>query len=166
MMNRRTASAGLPLFFLLLGAAALAPASDWPNWRGPLRTGVSDETGLVSSWSKAGENLIWRADFTGRSTPIVFEGRVCASGRGGTGLLRQEVVACWDANTGKKFWEHRFDVYNTMVPFSRVGWASVSGDPETGYVYTQNVDGQVVCLDRVVCLFSLGQSWRQMAERI
>ena len=29
-----------------------------------------------------------------------------------------------------------------------VGWASLAGDPETGYVYAQNVDGKLVALDR------------------
>jgi outer membrane protein assembly factor BamB len=129
-------------------AAASSPAADWPNWRGPNRNGVSDEKGLVATWSRAGENLLWRSDFTGRATPIVLEGRVCASGRGGSGPTRQELVACFDAGTGKKLWETRFSVYNTTVPFSRVGWAALAGDVETGNVYAQNVDGQLVCLDR------------------
>ena len=57
-------------------------------------------------------------------------------------------MACFDAGTGKKLWERRFPVHNTTVPFSRVGWASLAGDPETGYVYAQNVDGHLVALDR------------------
>ena len=145
MSNRMAATALLGL----LAVGRLAAGADWFNWRGPDRSGVSEEKGLVSSWSKkTGENLIWRDDFTGRSTPVVLQGRVCANGRAGTGLLRQEVVACWDAGTGKRLWERRFDVYNTTVPFTRVGWAAIAGDPETGYVYAQNVDGQVVCLDK------------------
>jgi outer membrane protein assembly factor BamB len=137
-------------------------AGDWPNWRGPAGTGVSEEAGLVSTWSKAGENLVWRVDFTGRSTPVVFEGRVCASGRGGSGPTRHELIACFDAGTGKKLWEASFPVYNTTVPFSRVGWAAVSGDPETGHLYAQNVDGQLVCLDRtgkVVWSHRLGEEY-------
>ena len=145
MTRRRTALLAL-LVLTLPGRRAAA--SDWPSWRGPQRSGVSDETGLPSSWSPAGENLAWRGDFTGRSTPIVFDGRVCASGRAGQGALRQERVACWDAAAGRQLWERRFPVYNTTVPFTRVGWAAVAGDPETGYVYAQNVDGQLVCLDR------------------
>lgn len=143
-------------------AAVPSPAADWPNWRGPNRSGVSEDTGLVTAWSRAGENLVWRADFTARSTPIVFDGRVCASGRGGTGPTRQEMVACWDAGTGKKLWETRFSVYNTTVPFSRVGWAALAGDPETGNVYAQNVDGQLVGLDRagkVVWSHRLGEEY-------
>ncbi len=144
-MKRRTASA---VSLVLLGASALASAGDWPNWRGPMRTGVSDETGLVSTWSKSGENLIWKADLSARATPVVFDGRVCISGRSGAGPTRREMAACFDANTGKKLWQRDFNVYNTMVPFSRVGWASLAADPETGYVYTQNVDGDIACLDK------------------
>jgi hypothetical protein len=29
----------------VLFAAPLSPAGDWPGWRGPLRTGHTDETG-------------------------------------------------------------------------------------------------------------------------
>lgn len=132
----------------LLGAAGLAGAGDWPNWRGPRRDGTSDATGLISSWSKDGDNLVWKAELTTRATPIVFDGRACVSGRTGEELLRQELVACFDAGSGKKLWERRFPVYNTTVPFSRVGWASLGADPETGYVYAQNVDGQLICFDR------------------
>ena len=46
--------------FLLAGAAA---AQDWPSWRGRAQTGVSDQTGLVSSWSVDGENLIWFQEY-------------------------------------------------------------------------------------------------------
>ena len=133
----------------LLAVAALAVgeavAGEWPQWRGPAGNGVSPETGLVSKWSRSGDNLIFRVDWTGRSTPAVFDGRVCASGRGDA---RYELVGCWDARDGRLLWQRRFLVFNTTIPFTRVGWASVSGDPETGYLYAQNGDGQLVCLDR------------------
>ena len=145
-MKRRMEWVAVPCFWAAM--ALTAAASDWPNWRGPLRTGVSDETGLVSTWSKSGENLLWKAEVSARSTPVVFDGRVCLSGRSGEGPTRREMAACFDANTGKKLWQRDFNVYNTMVPFSRVGWASLAADPETGYVYTQNVDGHIICLDR------------------
>lgn len=138
----------LVLIVLLLSAVAgAAMAGEWPYWRGPGQDGVSPETGLISSWSTAGENLVWRADLVGRSTPVVFDGRVCANGRVGQGLHKQEVVACWDAGTGKKLWEQRLDVYLTMVPFNRVGWASVVGDPETGNLYAHGVGGLLVAFD-------------------
>jgi outer membrane protein assembly factor BamB len=138
---------GLSLALLVLLASPQRPvqAEEWPYWRGPRANNVSEETGLPSRWTRGGENMLWRADWVGRSTPAVFDGRVCASGRA---ELRFEGVACWDARDGKKLWERRFPVYNTTIPFSRVGWANVTADPETGYLYAQNGDGHLLCLDR------------------
>jgi outer membrane protein assembly factor BamB len=132
----------------LAGAAAPASAGEWPSWRGPHQNGVADDTELVASWSPAGENLVWRADFTGRSTPVVLDGRVCVTGRVGDGVMRQEIVACYAAADGRKLWEHRFNVYNTTVPFNRVGWASPVFDPETGTLYVHGVAGQLTAHDR------------------
>jgi outer membrane protein assembly factor BamB len=133
---------------LTLLACGLAAAGEWPAWRGPGQSGVSPDTGLISKWSPAGENVVWRADLIGRSTPVVFDGRVCANGRVGEGLHRQEIVACYDAGSGRKLWERRLDVYLTAVPFTRVGWASVVGDPETGNLYARGVGGLLVAFDR------------------
>jgi outer membrane protein assembly factor BamB len=138
----------ISFFFLSILVCGLLSAGEWPAWRGPGQNGVSVETGLISQWSPQGENLVWHADLVGRSTPVVFDGRVCANGRVGQGLHKQEVVACFDAGTGKKLWEHRLDVYLSMVPFNRVGWASVVGDPETGNLYAHGVGGLLVAFDR------------------
>ena len=35
----------------LFPAAAIIRGADWPDWRGPARTGVSTETGLPAKWS-------------------------------------------------------------------------------------------------------------------
>ncbi|HSF42294.1 MAG TPA: PQQ-binding-like beta-propeller repeat protein [Thermoanaerobaculia bacterium] len=137
--------------FVLLALLAGSPvaAAEWPNWRGPGQKAVSAETGLVSKWSPQGENLAWHAkDLIGRSTPVVFDGRVCANGRAGEKIDMHEVVACYDAGTGKELWRKRLDVYHTTVPFNRVGWANVVGDPETGNVYAQGVGGLLVGFDR------------------
>ncbi|MFQ5638799.1 MAG: PQQ-binding-like beta-propeller repeat protein [bacterium] len=125
--------------------ANVAFASDWPSWRGPNQNGVSDETGLVSTWSLDGDNLIWKADFIGRSTPIVMNGRVYVAGRTGKGIDMQRVVACYDAKDGKLMWEDKNNVFHTTVPFNRVGWSSLTGDPETGNVYFFGVDGLFTC---------------------
>lgn len=130
-----------------LAGVAASPAADWPSWRGPRGDGTSPEIGLVAQWSSAGQNLIWRRDFVGRSTPVVFDGRVCANGRSGEGITRQERVACFAAETGELLWEHRFNVYQTTVPWNRVGWSNVTGDPETGFLYVQGVGGLFFCLD-------------------
>ncbi len=137
--------------FVLLGlffCAGVAQASDWPSWRGPSQNGVSSETNIVSEWSTEGDNLIWHADFIGRSTPIVLNGRVFVIGRRGEGINQEGIVAAFDAKSGDKIWEHAYNIFHTTIPFNRVGWASLTGDPETGYIYAHGVGGLFLCFDR------------------
>ena len=131
-----------------LAAGAPTSASDWPSWRGRGQTGVSDETGLPSRWSPNGENLVWSDDWVGRSTPSVFDGRVCANGRTGEGVSKAETVACWNAETGARLWTRTLSVTNTTVPFNRVGWGGVTGDPDTGYLFAMSVDGHLNAFNR------------------
>jgi outer membrane protein assembly factor BamB len=67
-------------FFLALtlgvaAAVATLSAGNWPQWRGPLATGASHETGLPEKWSTTtGENIAWKLAMPSRSgaTPIVW----------------------------------------------------------------------------------------------
>jgi len=161
----RAAAFGFVTCVVLTVAALAVPAaqtSDWPGWRGPTQNGVSDETGLPSSWSLEGENLVWSDAWIGRSTPVVFDGRVCANGRTGEGVTEKEVVACWRADDGTKLWEHSFGLANTTVPFNRVGWGNVAGDPVTGYLFAMNIDGNLNAFDRDG---TIAWSWR-LAENL
>ena len=45
--------------------AAGAVAADWPQWRGPNRDGISQETGLLQDWPKAGPPQVWRVSGVG-----------------------------------------------------------------------------------------------------
>ena len=137
---------------LSLEAAPPAPANtspSWPSWRGPEQTGVSREIGLVDSWSPEGENLLWKAPIGGRSTPIVMNGRVYIITLGGEDKLHwHERVVSLDAETGNVIWKHGFNVFLTDIPWHRVGWSSLAGDPETGNIYAHGVEGMFICFDR------------------
>jgi outer membrane protein assembly factor BamB len=122
--------------------------SDWAEWRGPARDGVSAEKNLPTHWTPAGENLTWKAPYGGRSAPIVMDGRVFLQNTAGKGELEQERLMCFDDNTGKLLWEHRFNVFLSDVPPHRVGWASPGGDPATGNVYVLGVGGTLLGLTR------------------
>ena len=50
---------------LLLAGTLSATASDWPQWRGPQRDGVSTDTGLLTSWPKEGPPKLWTASGLG-----------------------------------------------------------------------------------------------------
>lgn len=136
--------------YFLLSLFLLAPtvASDWAEWRGPERDGISLERNLPTRWSPAGQNLAWKAPYGGRSAPIVLGDRVYLQNTAGKGELEQERIMAFDANNGKLLWEHRFNVYLSDVPPHRIGWASPVGDPATGNVYVLGVGGTLLGLSR------------------
>ena len=123
-------------------------AADWAEWRGPARDGISLEKGLPSSWSPSGQNLAWKVPYGGRSAPIVMNGRVYLQNTAGKGAEEQERLMCFDADTGKLLWEHRFNVFLSDVPAHRVGWASPVGDPATGNVFVFGSGGSLLSLTR------------------
>jgi len=138
------------------GAKSDAPAEidplDWPHWRGPERNGVSREKNLPEQWDPdggEGSNVLWKSkELAGRSTPIVMNGRLYTIVRADPGEATEgEKVVCADAATGEVLWEHRFNVYLSDVPDTRVGWSCVVGDPQTGRVYAQGVAGYFACLE-------------------
>lgn len=136
----------LLLVIFLVPSAYTSPISDWPEWRGPARDGVSAEKGLPTRWSPKGENLAWKAPYGGRSAPIVMGDRVFLQNSAGKGDSLQERVMCFNADTGKALWEYRFNIYLSDVPPHRVGWASPVGDPASGNVYALGVGGTLLAL--------------------
>ena len=51
--------------FCVIGALFLggeAAAADWPQWRGPRRDGVSQESGWSADWPEGGPKVLWRKD--------------------------------------------------------------------------------------------------------
>lgn len=122
---------------------------EWPHWRGPEMNGISREKGLVESWDPKGESLLWKKpELATRSTPVVFRGKLYTLANAEPGTPREgEKVICADAATGEVLWEHRFNVYLSDVPDTRVGWSSVVVDPETGHVFALGVCGHFACLD-------------------
>ena len=61
------------VYTTLLGVSLVTPlvAADWPQWRGPLGTGVSSETGLPEKWNA--QSVAWRVKLrgVGVSSPVV-----------------------------------------------------------------------------------------------
>jgi outer membrane protein assembly factor BamB len=77
---------GVALALALCGSVS---AADWPQWRGPLGTGITDERDLPERWS-ATENVAWKASLAGVgvSSPIVWGDRVFVTSQIGTGVRR------------------------------------------------------------------------------
>ncbi len=153
---KRTVS--LPVFLLVficvhlrLSAANTFAADNWLHWRGPEQTGASRETDLPDKWSSdpaaPDSNLVWKAPYGCRSTPLVMNGRTFIINSEGEGANEGERVMAFDANTGKVLWEHKFNVFLTDIVSSRVGWTNLAGDPQTNRVYAHGTQGFLMCLD-------------------
>lgn len=148
-----------PTSVLFAGVAALglcfgsAHADDWAYWRGADQTGISRETNLIESWDlKTNRNVLWTSDIGGRATPVILNGRVYLNSRTSDNINipsekinAGEQVVCWDLETGEVLWRDKFNVFQTDVPAPRVGWSSMTGDTETGYVYMHSVSGLFRC---------------------
>lgn len=137
--------------FAFLAASAVQSA-DWIHWRGPEQTGHSKEKGLPDSF-EVGEpgrgGLVWKQPFGGRSAPLVMNGRVYAiSGYDMSLPTEGERVMCFDANTGAKLWEKRFNVFHTDIVSSRLGWTTLTANPETERVYAHTTGGFLFCFDK------------------
>jgi len=133
---------------IALPAAAVIRGSDWPDWRGPARTGVSADTGLPSKWSTAGENLAWQAPYGGRSGPVVFGDHLYLQNTSGSGAAEQERVMCFNADTGKLLWEHRYNIFASDVPPHRLAWSSPVVDPATANVFAISAGGLLMSLSK------------------
>jgi outer membrane protein assembly factor BamB len=90
----------------LLAVASVAPAADWPQFRGPNRDGVSSETGLLRAWPAGGPKLLW-------STPV-GPGYAAAAIHGGRVYFEDYdesssdyLVRCLTLADGKELWRFK-----------------------------------------------------------
>src|SRR6266850_4942656 len=120
-------------------------ASDWPQWRGPKRDGISQETGLMKEWPKEGPKLLWQAKDigSGYSTPSVAGDRLYLLSNTG---LEDEFVLCLSAKDGKKIWSKTIGKVgepnqNPAYPAAR-STPTLVGD----VLYALGSDGDLVCL--------------------
>jgi outer membrane protein assembly factor BamB len=120
----------------------MAPAADWPQWRGPNRDGHSPETGLLDSWPAGGPRLVWKTKGLGEgySPSAVVGDRLYTQGQLGT----VEFVLGLDVTTGKQIWKT-----NTGSSFREERGNGPRGTPtiDGDRLYAMAADGTLVCLD-------------------
>lgn len=130
------------LGFITPGPAA---GADWPQFLGPHRDGVADETeaAVTASFPSSGPKVIWRAKLgTGFAGPAVADGKVIVFHRTGD----QTQVQALDAASGKELWSHAATTdYVDSFGFDNGPRATptIAG----GRVIVHGADGMVQALD-------------------
>jgi len=133
---------------------------DWPQWRGPDRSGV---TQAVSGWSDGQRfRAVWKADVgRGYSSPILVDGRCYVMGWRQKGSDRKprgnptgsDILLCLDANSGKELWRasyaSRYQGRYRTGDTGRYGGpnSTPTFDSRDGRLYTLGIDGELACWD-------------------
>lgn len=126
---------------LLLLAAVIFPAlyGQLYEWRGPGRTGIYNETGLLKKWPAGGPLIVWEYDGLGMgySSVTVTDDAVYVTGRKET----DDVLTALTLN-GKKKWE---------VPYGKAWIANHDGTRCTPTFYNGSIflisgSGDLVCV--------------------
>ncbi len=131
---------------LLIAFAVLPPVLhannfDWPQWRGPDRTHVSKESGLLKSWPEGGPKRVWLFENAGAgySGPAIVNGKFYTMGtRDGS-----EILLVLDANTGKEQWTTKLDrIHDDNRGDGPRGTPTVDGNR----IYVMTGRGTLVCV--------------------
>ena len=133
------------LTIVVLLASVPSLAVDWPQWRGPQRTGLSEETGLLTEWPTEGPKLLWQAKEIddGYSTPSIVGDRIYLLSNKG---MDDEFVQALSAKDGQQLWAVRIGKVGPnqgpQYPGAR-STPTVVGD----VLYALGSDGDLACVE-------------------
>lgn len=136
------------LFLVALGLAAAfgGSAADWPQWRGPRRTGISQETGLLQQWPKEGPKLLWQFKDIGDGygAPAVAGNRIYLLANRG---LDNEFVQALSVPDGKPVWTARLGKVGN--PDQRPSYPMARSTPtvDGDLLYALSSNGDLACVE-------------------
>lgn len=131
---------------IVSGTSSVNANSDWPQWRGPQRSGTSPEKGLLKQWPGGGPRLLWQVNDIGDgySTPVVVGRRIyLMSNRG----MDNEFVQALSTADGKPIWTTR--VGNVGNPEQNPPYPKARSTPtvDGNFIYALGSDGDLACLE-------------------
>lgn len=131
------------LLGVLIGLGLRAHAGDWPQFLGPTRDGVSQETNLFTRIPTNGLPQLWERPLgTGYSAPSVQGGVVVFFHRVG----REEIVEAADAATGATRWKQTYPTAY-QDPYGYNNGPRCSPLIAGGRVYTFGAEGTLTCFN-------------------
>lgn len=116
-------------------------ASDWPQWRGTDRTGLSKETGLLKTWPGEGPPAVWTISNLGEGYgSVAIKGdRIFVQGAKGS----DSVVFCLNRADGKPVWSQAL---GTRLDQDRGGGPRGTPTVDGDRVYALSENGDLACL--------------------
>ncbi len=127
-------------FAFLMISVFRVEAADWPQWRGPDRTDISQETGLLKEWPEGGPPRVWLFQECGMgySGPAIVGQQLFIMGaRDGA-----EQLICLDVETGKELWSTNLgEVFENNWGDGPRGTPTV----DENRVYALSGNGDLVC---------------------
>jgi outer membrane protein assembly factor BamB len=116
-------------------------ASDWPQWRGADRTGLSKETGLLKTWPAQGPPAVWTISNLGEGYgSVAIKGdRILVQGAKGS----DSVVFCLNRADGKTIWSQAL---GTRLDQDRGGGPRGTPTVDGDRVYALSENGDLACL--------------------
>jgi len=143
-MQKLIALAVIAMVAPLLPHSVFAASSEWSQWRGPNRDGLSTETALLKEWPKDGPPLLWKATGLG-------------AGFSGVSVAGQSVFTMGDQTDanhvlalnrpdGKLLWSTK------LGKAGAPGWGGFTGPRATptvegGLVFALGQFGEVICVN-------------------
>lgn len=141
-MNRRAALVAVSM----LGCVTFIKAADWPQFRGPERTGISKETGLLKKWPEKGPKLLstFKNAGLGFSSLAIADGKVYTLGT----RDNDEIIIALDANDiGKELWTVKI---GPIFTFKGNTWGDGPRSTPTvdgNLLFALGGQGELVCVD-------------------
>jgi outer membrane protein assembly factor BamB len=137
-----------PIFLIVLFAAttAAAPAEeDWPQWRGPERTGVARGVG-PAAWP---EKLVkvWQVRVgMGHSSPVAVGGRAFQFSRED----EREIARAIDLSNGNVVWAQSYEAPYRINPAATAHGKGPKSTPLAmgGRVFTLGIEGMLSCYEQ------------------
>jgi len=148
-----------------VGRLVASKEPGWPQWRGPRRDGICDETGLLQSWPDGGPKLLWTASglAKGYSSPIIARGTLYITGDAGDELrifaLDLDGKLKWTGKNGAS-WKRSYPGARASCAYDDGGCPPNGGQlgslpaagklhplAASGRIFHMNAHGRVACLD-------------------
>ncbi len=128
------------LSIFTLTCALTVQAADWPQWQGPERNNISEETGLLKEWPEGGPKLLLSVTGIGKgfSSLSIANGVIYVTSTEDS----KEALSAFDLNGNLKWKQIYGNAYTDSNPDARTTPTVVDDS-----IYVISGKGQVVCFD-------------------